>query len=94
MIFLLAVVLLLAAYLVKQYKAHTSKKKDAATPETSESPEPSEPHTPMPPYVIYGAWQGHTLGTTTYEPGTLKRIEEELSEQRREGDEEGGKGES
>lgn len=30
--------------------------------------------------VIYGAWQGHNLGTTTMEPGDLTRIEGELRE--------------
>jgi hypothetical protein len=27
---------------------------------------------------IYGAWQGHTFGTTSYEPGELTKIEREL----------------
>ena len=31
------------------------------------------------PTFIYGAWQGHTLGTTTLEPGKITEIEEGLS---------------
>ncbi|MFI5264568.1 MAG: hypothetical protein ACHQM6_08645 [Candidatus Kapaibacterium sp.] len=40
------------------------------------------PYAPQPgPPIIYGAWQGHNLGTTTMEPGDLTRIEEELREE-------------
>jgi hypothetical protein len=42
---------------------------------------------PMAP-IIYGAWQGHMLGTTNMEPGDLTRIEEELREEREEKPEE------
>jgi len=30
------------------------------------------------PPVVYGAWQGHNLGTTTMEPGDLTEIEKDL----------------
>ncbi len=40
------------------------------------TPPADEP--PIPPPVIYGAWQGHSMGTTTMEPGDLTRIEKEL----------------
>ena len=30
------------------------------------------------PPAVYGAWQGHNLGTTTMEPGELTRIERDL----------------
>jgi hypothetical protein len=35
-----------------------------------------EPRQPV--NLIYGAWQGHNLGTTTYEPGSLPRLEDQL----------------
>ncbi|MDP4199568.1 MAG: hypothetical protein Q8922_03350 [Bacteroidota bacterium] len=35
-------------------------------------------HTALGP--IYGAWQGHSLGTTTMEPGELSEIERRLRE--------------
>lgn len=37
----------------------------------------TEPGSIIPP-TVYGAWQGHNLGTTTMEPGDLPRIEREL----------------
>ncbi len=34
---------------------------------------------PLIPPALYGAWQGHNLGTTTMEPGELTRIERDLA---------------
>ncbi len=31
-----------------------------------------------PPPIIYGAWQGHMLGTTTMDPGDITEIEKDL----------------
>jgi hypothetical protein len=31
-----------------------------------------------PPPIIYGAWQGHMLGTTTMDPGGVEEIEKDL----------------
>ncbi|HEY3876356.1 MAG TPA: hypothetical protein VGM92_12850 [Candidatus Kapabacteria bacterium] len=30
------------------------------------------------PPVVYGAWQGHNLGTTIMEPGDMREIERDL----------------
>ncbi len=31
------------------------------------------------PPIIYGAWQGHMLGTTTLDPGDITEIEKDLN---------------
>ena len=31
------------------------------------------------PPIIYGAWQGHMLGTTTLDPGDVAKIEKDLN---------------
>jgi hypothetical protein len=31
------------------------------------------------PPIIYGAWQGHMLGTTTLDPGDITEIEKDLT---------------
>ena len=42
--------------------------------EQRDNPNAPQPVAP----IIYGAWQGHMLGTTNMEPGDLTRIEEKL----------------
>jgi hypothetical protein len=37
----------------------------------------TEPGSLIPP-VVYGAWQGHNLGTTTLDPGGVTEIEKDL----------------
>jgi hypothetical protein len=37
-----------------------------------------DPGSIIPP-TIYGAWQGHNLGTTTMEPGDITEIENDLN---------------
>ena len=52
--------------------------------ERRDNPDASQPARP----IIYGAWQGHMLGTTTMEPGDLTRIEDELREEGKDSNEE------